>query len=195
MSEIKIPKNKKLGQLCKRGHDYMGTGKSLRTISSSSCCECLKLSGSNDKLIKQLAHYDHKHPRLKEWRKNLVDLDTAEIKAAIKEAKAKQRRKTFWGKPCRNGHVDPATGLTERYLAAGRGCVQCSKERHRRKQAEIQAPPKPGQEPKPKPTGPGKFDFSTPLDINSIRKKYADFAKQARQWEIEDRLARRKKAG
>ena len=30
----------KLGSLCKRGHDYEGTGKSLRNINTNNCLEC-----------------------------------------------------------------------------------------------------------------------------------------------------------
>lgn len=39
---MKLPKNRYLGKLCKRGHDYKGTGKSLRIKprSTSTCTEC-----------------------------------------------------------------------------------------------------------------------------------------------------------
>ena len=37
---MKIPDNKYLGSLCKRGHDYKGTGKSLRRRVNSECYEC-----------------------------------------------------------------------------------------------------------------------------------------------------------
>ncbi len=37
-----IPKNKHLGKLCKRGHDFEGTRRSLRNISRT-CIECQKL--------------------------------------------------------------------------------------------------------------------------------------------------------
>ena len=37
----------KLGALCKRGHDYEGTGRSLRYLSKSMCTECNKMAGKN----------------------------------------------------------------------------------------------------------------------------------------------------
>ncbi len=38
--KLKIPENKYLGTLCKRGHDYEGTGKSLRYIIGHECMKC-----------------------------------------------------------------------------------------------------------------------------------------------------------
>jgi len=42
MNKNDIPSNKHLGSLCKRGHDWEGTGKSLRRKLSYNCIECEK---------------------------------------------------------------------------------------------------------------------------------------------------------
>ena len=39
-----IPDNFRLGQLCRRGHDYNGTGFSLRRICNNCCVECSRAS-------------------------------------------------------------------------------------------------------------------------------------------------------
>ena len=42
-----IPENKYLGKLCKRGHDWNGTGKSLRFKSDRCCIICQKIKNIN----------------------------------------------------------------------------------------------------------------------------------------------------
>ena len=64
-----------LGKLCKRGHDYDGTGKSLRYMSHN-CVECIKnyRKENADKLKEYIKNYRKENPeKLKEYRKNNAD--------------------------------------------------------------------------------------------------------------------------
>jgi len=45
-----IPENKYLGKLCKRGHDWNGTGRSLRRNNGHGCIECVKEYGMTNKI-------------------------------------------------------------------------------------------------------------------------------------------------
>ena len=65
-----------LGKLCKRGHDYDGTGKSLRYMSHN-CVECIKISRAlyqkedAEKLKEYRKNYQKENAeKLKEYRKN-----------------------------------------------------------------------------------------------------------------------------
>ena len=40
---MELPPNRYLGRLCKRGHDWEGTGKSLRYSSNCGCVECRRV--------------------------------------------------------------------------------------------------------------------------------------------------------
>jgi hypothetical protein len=68
-----------LGKLCKRGHDYDGTGKSLRYMSHN-CVECIKISRAlyqkenAEKLKEYRKNYRKENAeKLKEYRKNNAD--------------------------------------------------------------------------------------------------------------------------
>jgi len=47
LKRIEIPEGKYLGGICKRGHDWNGTGKSLRYKTSKGCIECNYITGLN----------------------------------------------------------------------------------------------------------------------------------------------------
>jgi 5-methylcytosine-specific restriction endonuclease McrA len=49
-----------LGRLCKRGHDWMGTGQSLRHVNGRNCVECVKLrAGDTDRKAQMRAWYEN----------------------------------------------------------------------------------------------------------------------------------------
>jgi 5-methylcytosine-specific restriction endonuclease McrA len=56
-----------LGSLCKRGHDYKGTGRSLRRIASGSCVDCLAAwrAANTDKIRANLALWRTANPERK----------------------------------------------------------------------------------------------------------------------------------
>ena len=63
-ANIEIPAGKFLGELCSKGHDWNGTGKSLRLKSNGKCTECSKEYGKANrerlsKNRKELYHRNH----------------------------------------------------------------------------------------------------------------------------------------
>ena len=80
-----------LGKLCKRGHDYDGTGKSLRYMSHN-CVECIKnyRKENADKLKEYIKNYRKENPeKLKEYRKNNAD----KIKKYSENNQARQKER------------------------------------------------------------------------------------------------------
>ena len=75
-----------LGKLCKRGHDYDGTGKSLRYMSHD-CVECIKISGA--------LYQKENAEKLKEYIKNYRKINAEKLKEYRKEnaEKLKEYRK------------------------------------------------------------------------------------------------------
>ena len=69
-----------LGKLCKRGHDYDGTGKSLRYMSHN-CVECIKIS--------RALYQKEDAEKLKEYRKNNAD----KIKKYSENNQARQKER------------------------------------------------------------------------------------------------------
>lgn len=68
----------RLGRLCKRGHDWMGTGQSLRWIKGSQCIECHKVNKSTPEA----------KARMQEWREQNAD----EQRQKARERMAKLRQ-------------------------------------------------------------------------------------------------------
>ena len=80
-----------LGKLCKRGHDYDGTGKSLRYMSHN-CVECIKnyRKENADKLKEYIKNYRKENAeKLKEYRKNNAD----KIKKYSENNQARQKER------------------------------------------------------------------------------------------------------
>ena len=75
------------GRLCKRGHDWMGTGQSLRRINGGSCIECARQRYSTPEA----------HAYRQEWRKQ--NLEDQRRKA--KERMAKLRQDPEYAEICR----------------------------------------------------------------------------------------------
>jgi len=76
-----IPINKYLGTICRRGHEYKNTGKSLRHKSSAYCVECAK-----ENLKKHTTkHYkrDVEHDDSKNADRNRTPIDVLSIKLDI----------------------------------------------------------------------------------------------------------------
>ena len=70
--EHDIPDGKYLGKLCKRGHDWNGTGKSLRITENCTCVVCARVAGKDQSRIQR-----EKHP--------------AAVGAALKRSRNKSR--------------------------------------------------------------------------------------------------------
>jgi hypothetical protein len=77
---MEIPENKYLGVLCKRGHDYEGTGKSLKYNKGRGCCECFKMRQKEYAIIhpERSAKYSKKYndnhkEKIKEYRIDYKD--------------------------------------------------------------------------------------------------------------------------
>jgi 5-methylcytosine-specific restriction endonuclease McrA len=68
----------RLGRLCKRGHDWMGTGQSLRSIKGGNCLECHKQSKSTPEA----------KARMQKWREQNAD----EQRQKARERMAKLRQ-------------------------------------------------------------------------------------------------------
>jgi len=92
-----------LGKLCKRGHDYDGTGKSLRYMSHN-CVECIKISRAlyqkedAEKLKEYRKNYQKENAeKLKEYRKNYrkENADKAKEYRKINADKAKEYIKNY----------------------------------------------------------------------------------------------------
>lgn len=107
----------RLGKLCKRGHDWNGTGMSLRKLHNGGCCAC-RQQGDKTKLQR---------------RKTKV-VAVAEVFAALTQDLAEQidRTKHFLGYPCVRGHRWRDTEFTLRYFGQGQ-CVICVREDSKRR--------------------------------------------------------------
>lgn len=88
--------NRYLGKLCKRGHDWNGTGKSLRDKNNRTCYECEKMISTKYKQLHKiemkiyLKKYRHNHiDEVKNWGKEYRQLHKIERN----ENKRKRRKK------------------------------------------------------------------------------------------------------
>lgn len=89
---MNIPENKYLGVLCKRGHDWQGTGKSLRYEKSHGCYECIKVKGfeynQTNKIEKKeyKKYYRQTHKvKIKNYLKNYCQINKARLKEKKRE--------------------------------------------------------------------------------------------------------------
>ncbi|BAS59852.1 hypothetical protein NIES2135_21090 [Leptolyngbya boryana NIES-2135] len=96
-----------LGRLCKRGHDYQGTGQSLRRVGHGSCVKCGQECQGVKKPMVPVAYW------LELTSKLFPDLDGTPYRI---------------GDVCRRGHEYNLSGYGLRYRSS-RGCVQCEKQR------------------------------------------------------------------
>jgi 5-methylcytosine-specific restriction endonuclease McrA len=77
----------RLGRLCKRGHDWMGTGQSLRRIKGSQCTECHKVNKSTPEA----------KTRMQKWREDNAD----DQRQKARERMAKLRQNPEYAEICR----------------------------------------------------------------------------------------------
>ena len=84
-----IPKRKHLGMLCKRGHNWNNTGKSLR-YNRNSCCECMKEYIQIHKSEKR--EYDKKYRQNNQTTKREKD----RIYHQIHNVESKERSKKYY---------------------------------------------------------------------------------------------------
>lgn len=94
-----------LGRLCKRGHDYEGTGQSLRRVGHGSCVKCGQENSGVTKPIVPVQYWIELTSRL------CPDLEGSKFRL---------------GDLCEKGHSYNDTGYSLRYLTS-RGCIECSK--------------------------------------------------------------------
>ncbi len=111
-----------LGRLCKRGHDYLGTGKSLRRVGHGSCIRCSQENQGVQKPLVSISYW------LEKTKQEHPEIDN---------------NKFYLGTFCEKNHEYQDTGLSLRYLSS-RQCLQCSKEQLDERLAAIRAarPPK-----------------------------------------------------
>jgi len=132
-----IDSNKYLGTLCKRGHDYKGTGMSLRYIKGGSCLQCMNIGG---KCLKLKCHYCKKSFLRKVSRKKHLTAFCSQkcygmsTKLSVEIIKINNTEFTL-GPPCKYGHYYKNTNKSLRYNppynkkikhSVGR-CVECAK--------------------------------------------------------------------
>jgi hypothetical protein len=114
-----------LGRLCKRGHDYQGTGKSLRRVGHGSCIKCHQItSGVKEPLVP-----------IKLWIEQTLsirpDIDTT---------------KFYLGTLCNKEHEFENTGYSLRRLS-NRICLQCEENNRKARDAKrLKKPTKPTRE-------------------------------------------------
>ena len=76
---VDISINRHLGKLCRRGHNWKGTGKSIRYLKNDTCCECsriVKIEYRKTHLQKRydkVHHYEKvKYKYNKEYKKKIL---------------------------------------------------------------------------------------------------------------------------
>jgi hypothetical protein len=83
------PEKHKLTQICKRGHDYLGTGKSLRYLSSNNCVDCSAKKAASYPAWRR-KKYSTRDQRLK-WARNYNNRHREEINRKSTEYRRKNK--------------------------------------------------------------------------------------------------------
>ena len=109
------PTKFKLGNLCRRGHEWEGSGQSLRTYRNS-CVECSKLTCQR--------HYQAKKQRLDIERQQKAESEPQTISTELLSQLDTSKFKL--GTLCINNHDWNSTGKSLRYKCQG-SCVECRK--------------------------------------------------------------------
>lgn len=105
-----------LGKLCKRGHEWEGSGQSLRYRSGDKLCvECQK--------VRKHKYDKAKSEQLKEVKRKQREEKFAKIDPIILDEI--DNTKFFLGKLCKYGHNYKETGYSLRYVCQKHGCVIC----------------------------------------------------------------------
>lgn len=112
-----------LGVLCKKGHDWEGTGQSLRYQSSRGCSICRSLQE------KRIVTEEERQQR-REYKRQIREL---EKQLSI------DTDKFYLGDICSCGHAFEDTGLSLRYTASHK-CTECHKIKSRRRQKQTTEP-------------------------------------------------------
>jgi hypothetical protein len=144
------PEKHYLGTLCKRGHDYEGTGKSIRYKRNRGCVKCDLLRNSDRETKKRKAkwHLENKHRRklyflVCEWCGEGFSCPSKNQRCCcpqhgnlIKSYEAEQRKvpidhdmgevKAYFGSLCDRGHDYNNTGHSLRDLQKGQ-CLECKR--------------------------------------------------------------------
>lgn len=60
---IELPPNRYLGSLCRRGHDWNGTGRSLRRMNHQ-CCECAKVTSQKPERKSKRKEYKREYNKI-----------------------------------------------------------------------------------------------------------------------------------
>ena len=99
-----ISSNKFLGKLCSKGHDWNGTGKSLRLKSSGKCIQCTKeyAQANRERLSRnRLARYHRNHDKETERQRKYMAQKRKEPGFNEKQKAYKERKRREAGVPTR----------------------------------------------------------------------------------------------
>lgn len=116
-----------LGQLCKHGHDWNGSGQSLRRISNSDCAECNRQRGSS-------FYKEKRQPRLQaQARKRQTEKSAIQrLQHDLLVAAGVDTQRFRLGSLCRRQHHWNGTEFSLRYRQNDSSiCVECSRERQK----------------------------------------------------------------
>lgn len=108
-----------LGKLCVRGHDYNGTGKTLRYANR----QCIKCQQLKNKLYPILNPENRE--RINQKYKQPGKAKAARLQRIDRLKAMSANGKTFLGKLCPKQHDHLGTGQSLKYACSGR-CVECS---------------------------------------------------------------------
>jgi 5-methylcytosine-specific restriction endonuclease McrA len=109
----------RLGRLCKRGHDWMGTGQSLRSIKGGNCLECHKQSKSTPEAKARMQKWreqnaDEQRQKARERMAKLRQDPEYKRIADQKSVECQKRKRQTVGRVSRTGLLSPPNLLGHR---------------------------------------------------------------------------------